>query len=110
MLTLDSLDMPLAALRLLDPPHRLALDTHHPRPAHKRRLIHPRRPAERILPAAEDRGAGQAQRGADGGVGHQEGEPQLVAEREQVGPRVDVGHDVVRGLGGEEGEEGEVGV
>ena len=39
-----------------------------------------------------------------------EGEPERVAGREQVGACVQVGGDVVGGLGGEEGEEGEVGV
>lgn len=65
--------------------------------------------AEGVVPAAEYGGAVEADDGPRGCVGHVEGKAESVACCEEVGARVEMGGYVVWGLGGEEGEEGEVG-
>ena len=78
----------LPLLRLHNHAHRLPLDPHDNRPADKQSLVYVRRSAERVVAAADQAGAVEADDGAGGRVGHVEGQAEGVAGCEEVGARV----------------------
>ena len=120
MLTPHRLHPPLPPLRLLLHHHRRAVHAQHPHPTLKQPLVQIVRLArplgvvclgalrarfQGVVAAAEEGGAVQAQDVTGRDAWHVEGEAERVAGGEEVGEAVDVRGYVVRGLGGEVGEE-----
>lgn len=105
MLTPHSLHPPIPRLRLLLNPNWLALGPQNRSPALENPLVHIRRPFERVISAADDGRAIEAEHVAGSDVWHFEGQTHEVALRYEVGACVDMGGYVVGGLGAEEGKE-----
>lgn len=98
MFALDVLHMPLAPLRLLLDAQRLRLGAENAQTTLVHALVDVGRALERVVARAQDGGAVEAEDVARFYVGHEEGQSEVVAFREEVWPVVQVGGDVVRAL------------